>query len=210
MSGSLFDVIRGLYEWTIGWAGTPHGTIALGAIAFAESSVFPIPPDVLLIALALGRPELAFWYATVCTAGSVIGGVAGYGIGYWGGRPILERFFGHSKVELVHGYFQRYEALAVAIAGFTPIPYKVFTIGAGVFYVNFRTFVVASVLSRGARFFLVAALLYFFGPPIKEFIERHFEWLTLLLAAGILGGFVVLKRLAPRSLHAAGRPSRGG
>lgn len=208
--GVLFSWIRGLYEWTIGWAGTPHGTAALGLIAFAESSFFPIPPDVLLIALSLGRPDLAFWYAAVSTAGSVLGGAAGYAIGYWGGRPVVEWLFGRSKVELVHRLFQKYEAWAVGIAGFTPIPYKVFTIGAGVFYVNFRVFILSSVISRGARFFLVAALLFAFGPPIRQFIEQHFEWLTVLLVVGIIGGFVALRRLAPRAVRATAGPMQRG
>lgn len=208
--GVRFSWIRGLYEWTIGWAGTPHGTAALGLIAFAESSFFPIPPDVLLIALSLGRPDLAFWYAAVSTAGSVLGGAAGYAIGYWGGRPVVEWLFGRSKVELVHRLFQKYEAWAVGIAGFTPIPYKVFTIGAGVFYVNFRVFILSSVISRGARFFLVAALLFAFGPPIRQFIEQHFEWLTVLLVVGIIGGFVALRRLAPRAVRATAGPMQRG
>lgn len=208
--GALFGWIQGLYGWTISWAGTPHGAAALGLIAFAESSFFPIPPDVLLIALALGRPDLAFWYAAVSTAGSVVGGAAGYAIGYWGGKPVIERFFGRSKVDLVHGLFQKYEAWAVGIAGFTPIPYKVFTIGAGVFYVNFRVFMLASVVSRGARFFLVATLLFIFGPPIRQFIERYFEWLTVLLVVGIIGGFVALRRLAPYAVGVAhGRTGKG-
>lgn len=206
----LFGWVRWLYEWTISWAGTPHGTAALGVIAFAESSFFPVPPDVLLIALSLGRPDLAFWYASVSTAGSVVGGVAGYAIGYWGGRPIVAWLFGPSKLELVHRYFQKYEAWAVGIAGFTPIPYKVFTIGAGVFYVNFRVFVLVSALSRGARFFLVAALLFWFGPPIREFIEQHFEGLTILLVAGIIGGFLALRHLAPRPVSAASERSQKG
>lgn len=208
--GVFFSWIHGLYEWTIGWAGTPHGTAALGLIAFAESSFFPIPPDVLLIALSLGRPDLAFWYAAVSTAGSVLGGAAGYAIGYWGGRPVVEWLFGRSKVELVHRLFQKYEAWAVGIAGFTPIPYKVFTIGAGVFYVNFRVFILSSVISRGARFFLVAALLFAFGPAIRQFIEQHFEWLTVLLVVGIIGGFVALRRLAPRAVRATAGPMQRG
>lgn len=202
---TLFAWIHALYAWTISWAGTPHATIALAAIAFAESSFFPVPPDMLLIALGLGQPEWAFWYATVCTAGSALGGAAGYGLGYWGGRPLVTRLFGQEVVERVHDYFQRYEAWAVIIAGFTPIPYKVFTIGAGLFYVNLRTFLVASVLSRGARFFLVAALLYTFGAPIRAFIERHFEWLTVLLVVGVVGGFLVLRRLSLRGVPAAAR-----
>jgi len=193
---TLFGWIHGLYGWTVSWAGTPHGAVALCLIAFAESSFFPVPPDVLQIALTLGRPELAFWYAGLATAASTLGGCLGYGIGYWGGRPVMERLFGRSRVETVHRYFQRYEAWAVGIAGFTPIPYKVFTVGAGIFYVDFRVFVLASALSRGARFFLVGTLLHVFGPPIRAFIEAHFEWLTVLLVAGIVGGFLAVRRLA--------------
>lgn len=202
---NLFGWVHALYAWTLSWAGTPHATAALAAIAFAESSFFPIPPDVLLIPLGLGQPTWAFWYAAVCTVGSAIGGLAGYGLGYWGGRPLITRMFGDEVVGRVHDYFQRYEAWAVVIAGFTPIPYKVFTIGAGLFYVNLRIFMVASLLSRGARFFLVAALLYAFGPPIRAFIERHFEWLTVLLVVGLLGGFLVLRRLPLRSMPARAR-----
>lgn len=201
--GVFFSWIHGVYEWTISWAGTPHGTAALGLIAFAESSFFPIPPDVLLIALSLGRPDLAFWYAAVSTVGSVAGGAAGYAIGYWGGRPLVEWLFGRSKVELVHRLFQKYEAWAVGIAGFTPIPYKIFTIGAGVFYVDFKVFVLASVVSRGARFFLVAGLLYVYGAPIKAFIERYFELLTVVFVVLLIAGFLVLRRLAPRVVRGA-------
>lgn len=120
----------------------------------------------------------------------------------------MERFSGRAKVELAHHYFQRYAAWAVGIAGFTPIPCKVFPIGAGIFYVNFRIFVIASVISRGARFFLVAALLYAFGPPIRAFTEKNFEWLTVMLVAGVIGGFWVLKQPAPRAL--SGRPDAAG
>jgi membrane protein YqaA with SNARE-associated domain len=205
---ALLSPIRMLYEWTVGWAGTPHGAVALFAISFAESSFFPVPPDVLQIALSLGNPDMAFWYAAISTLASTLGGCLGYAIGYWGGRPLIERLVGHGRVDLVHQYFQRYEGWAVGIAGFTPIPYKVFTLGAGIFYVNFRVFVVASALSRGARFFLVASLLYLFGPPIRTFIEANFEWLTVGVVAGVLGGFLIVKRVAPRLVGGRGSAGR--
>lgn len=198
-----FAFLRALYDWTVAWAGSPYGAWALGAIAFAESSVFPVPPDVLLIALCLGNPDGAFGYAAAATSGSVLGGMAGYGIGYGGGRPIMERLFSPAKVRRVHDAFQRHEAWAVAIAGFTPIPYKVFTIGAGVFYVDFKVFVLASVLSRGARFFLVAGLLYAYGAPIRAFLERYFEALTVVFVVLLLGGVLALRRLGLRAARGA-------
>ncbi|MEJ2230081.1 MAG: DedA family protein [Nitrospirales bacterium] len=139
-----------LYDWMLSWADSPYGVPALFCLAFAESSFFPLPPDVLVIALTLGSPSQGWWYATVATMGSVLGGAFGYGIGWFGGRPLLLRFMGQARMDLVHQYFQRYEAWAILIAGFTPIPYKIFTIGAGAFYVDFRTFMVASVISRPA------------------------------------------------------------
>ena len=136
---------------------------ALFLLAFAESSVFPIPPDVLLMALTLGNPSWGLYFAAIATAGSVLGGMFGYVIGWWGGKPLLLRLMGQDRVSRVHDTFERYEGWAILIAGLTPVPYKVFTIGAGAFYVNFRVFVVASLLSRGARFFLVAGTLQLIG-----------------------------------------------
>lgn len=199
----LLLYLHGLYGWTLGWAESPYGLWALFALAFAESSFFPIPPDVLLMALSIGNPAGAFRYAFVCSFASVLGGCVGYGIGYWGGRPLMERIFGRARVQMVHTYFQKYEAWAVAIAGFTPIPYKVFTIGAGVFFVDFKTFVLASAASRSARFFLVAWLLYIFGAPIKGFIDRYFEILTIVFFILLIGGFWAVKRMAARSVKEA-------
>lgn len=204
-----FALLHGLYEWTIAWAESPYGVWALAAVAFVESSVFPIPPDVLLIALSLGNPAGALGYAAASTAGSVLGGMAGYGIGYGGGRPIMERLFSRARIQRVHDAFQRHEAWAVAIAGFTPVPYKVFTIGAGVFYVNFKVFVLASALGRGARFFLVAGLLAVYGDPVRVFIERYFEALTVAFVALLLAGFVVLRRLGSRAARGAAPTPRG-
>jgi len=189
-------LLRRLYDWVLHWAETPYGTPALFALAFAESSFFPVPPDVLLIALALSIPQKSLRYALVCTVGSVLGGMLGFYIGhaFWGiGQGILFRYVNPEGFETVREYFMNYEAWAIAIAGFTPIPYKVFTISAGFFRVDFPVFVVASVLSRGARFFLVAGLFYFYGPPIKSFIDRYFNVLTVVFMALLLGGFLLLK-----------------
>jgi membrane protein YqaA with SNARE-associated domain len=191
-------ILKRLYDWVLHWADTPYGTPALFVLAFAESSFFPVPPDVLLIALSLSIPKKAFRYAVVCTMGSVLGGMLGFYIGYafWGlAKEIIFTYANQQSFDAVRDYFIRYEAWAIAAAGFTPIPYKVFTISAGFFRVDFAVFVIASLLARGARFFLVAWLFYSFGPPIKSFIERYFNILTIAFMALLVGGFIVLKFL---------------
>jgi membrane protein YqaA with SNARE-associated domain len=194
-AGGLKQALVDLLHWTQGFADSPHGAAALFAIAFAESSFFPIPPDVLLVPLCLGQPRLAFWFAAVCTAGSVLGGIAGYGIGRYGVRPLLRRLIKPRRIAAVESYYDRYNAWATGIAGLTPIPYKVFTIAAGVFGINFPVFILASVLSRGLRFGVEGWLVQQFGPPISGFIDRYFNWLSLAFAALLLGGFLALKYL---------------
>lgn len=180
------------------WADTPYGSPALFLLAFSEASFFPVPPDVLLMVLCISRPRRAFFYALLCTSGSVIGGMFGFYIGlkFWGiAREILFHYIDQQTFEGVRMYFQQYEAWAVAAAGFTPIPYKVFTISAGFFRVNFPVFLIASVLSRGARFFLVSTLIYFFGERIRQFIDRYFNTLTVVFMILLVGGFFVIKYL---------------
>jgi len=206
--------IRRLYDWVLGWAETPYGPAALFLLAFAESSFFPVPPDVLLIALAISIPRKSFRYATIALAGSVLGGVAGYAIG-WGlwralGVPtdpvsLEEGILGGALLfKYVPGFtprvflrvreaYQHWESLTVFGAAFTPIPYKVITIGAGVCRIHFGWFVFWSFLGRGARFFLVAALIRRFGPPVRAFIEKYFNLLTLLFLILLIGGFVVVR-----------------
>lgn len=188
--------LRRLYRWVLGWADRPGGPAALFGIAVAEASFFPIPPDVLLIPLAIGKPKRSWWFAALCTAGSVLGAAGGYAIGaglYEAvGEPILQ-FYGYSAEYARLG--ELYDSnliLTLGTAGFTPIPFKVFTIAAGGFGVSLPAFLAVSALSRGARFFLVAGLIRAFGPRIRDFIERHFNWLSLALAAGIVGGFLLL------------------
>ncbi|GAB4389982.1 MAG: YqaA family protein [Thermodesulfovibrionales bacterium] len=188
--------LRRLYDWVLHWAETPYGTPALFALAFAESSFFPVPPDVLLIALSLSLPRKAFRYALVCTAASVLGGMLGFYLGmqFWHvAKGVLFRYVDQEGFNMVRDYFSRYEAWAVAVAGFTPIPYKVFTISAGFFRVDFTVFVIASALSRGARFFLVASMIYAFGPAIKSFIDKYFDALTVAFVVLLGAGFVLLK-----------------
>ncbi|HUF78503.1 MAG TPA: acylphosphatase [Thermoanaerobaculia bacterium] len=190
--------LHDLLGWVEGFAATPYGTWALFGLAFAESSFFPIPPDVLLIALCLGEPEKSLWFALVCSVGSVLGGAAGYGIGLWGGRPLLLRLFTRERVAVVTGYFDRYNAWAVGIAGLTPIPYKIFTIAGGAFAIDFRIFVLASIVSRSLRFFAIAALMWWFGEPIRAFIEEYLGWLTIGFVVLLIGGFWLAGRGAKR------------
>lgn len=195
--------LRRLYDWVLSWADSPHGTTALAAISFAESSFFPIPPDVLQIALSVARPRRSFFYAAVSTVASVAGGVAGWAIG-WGLWQAVEPWFfsyvpgfNREKFELVENLYRGNAFLAIFAAAFTPIPYKVFTIAAGVCSVPLGTLVLASMLGRGARFFLVAAAMYFFGTAAKRFLDRYLEVVTLALLAAIVAGFFALQLLMP-------------
>ncbi len=192
-----FLLVRRLYDWVLHWAETPYGSLALLVLAFCESSFFPIPPDVLLIALAISIPKRAFYYALLCSVGSVVGGMFGYLIGQEFmeliGMPII-RFYGvMDHYDSIQALYQRYDAWAVGIAGFTPIPYKVFTISAGAFKINFLVFLIASTVSRSARFFLVGSLIFFFGPPIRAFIDRYFEILAMAFVVLLILGFAALK-----------------
>jgi membrane protein YqaA with SNARE-associated domain len=194
---------RRLYDWVLHWADTPYGTPALGILAFAEASFFPVPPDPLLMALALSKPKRAFYYAAVCAACSVVGGLFGYAIGYFAWNAVGDFFFNYlgpigftpENFSTVQGKYEANAFLAIFAAGFTPIPYKVFTVAAGVFSISLAPFFLASVLSRSARFFTVAGLIFLFGPPIKRFIDRYFNLLTLLFFVLLVGGFLVVKYL---------------
>lgn len=188
--------IRQIYDRSLLWVQTPYGVWALFFIAVAESSFFPIPPDVFLMILCIAIPPKSFRYAAICAAGSVIGGAIGYGLGMGFmdtvGVKILEWYGLHDKYEVVQDLYRQYDALAVGAAGFTPLPYKLFTITAGAFKINFVTFMLMSILSRSARFFLVAALIYKFGAPVRHFIERYFNILTILFFILLIGGFLVV------------------
>ena len=198
--------VRRLYDWVLHWAETPYGAAALVILAFAESSFLPVPPAPLLIALVLGAPSKAFRLALNCTVASVLGACLGYAIGYfvwWSGpgtfSPVAWFFFNHIpgfSVDLFHEIqelFEKWNFWIIFTAGFTPIPYKVFTVSGGAFDINLPLFLIASIISRGARFFLVSLLIWKFGGPIKGFIDRYFNWLAVLFTVLLIGGFVVVK-----------------
>lgn len=200
-------IFRKLYDWVLKWAESPYGALALFLLAFAESSFFPVPPDVLLIALVLGAQAKAFKYAAICSVGSVLGGLFGYYIGsvlWYSGSEYssLANFFfnnipgfTHEIFEAVKMQYDQYGFWIVFTAGFTPIPYKVFTITSGVTEMNVFMFTLASVVSRSARFFLVAWLLWKYGAPIKKFIDKYFNILALGFTVLIIGGFILIKYL---------------
>jgi membrane protein YqaA with SNARE-associated domain len=186
-----------MYDWVLAQAHSKHGTRALFLLSFAESSFFPVPPDVLQIALTLERRSRAFFYAGVSSVASVLGGVAGYAIGrgLWAAvdQFFFRYVFAESVFKRVEGLYQTYDFWCVFIAAFTPIPYKVFTIAGGVFQISLPMFLLASAVGRSGRFFLVALLLWWFGPPIKTFIDRYFNLISVVFTVLLVGFFVLLK-----------------
>jgi len=194
-------MVRRLYDWVLHWAETPYGTPALFGLSFAESSFFPVPPDVLQIALSVSKPRRSFYYATVSVVASVLGAILGWYIGYalWG--ALGDFFFNYvpgmtqENFALVQQKYDEYGFLAILIAAFTPIPFKVFTITAGVFGISLPVLLLASVLGRSARFYAVAACIFLCGPRVKEWIEKYFELATVLFVVLLIGGFLVIKYL---------------
>jgi membrane protein YqaA with SNARE-associated domain len=202
LMSALFNpaqALRQLYHWTLKLARHRHANIWLAFIAFIESSFFPIPPDVLLIPMALANRARAFFYAFICTFASVAGGLGGYFIGHFLfdaiGKKILAIYGYESQFATLQEWYQIWGWWIVFAAGFTPLPYKVFTIASGVVGMNPWSFTLASIVSRGGRFFLEAILLWRYGAPIQTFIERYLGLLTLAAFALLIGGFLALKWL---------------
>jgi len=199
------NIMRRLYDWVLSWSDKPSAQVALFLLAFAESSFFPVPPDVLLIALVLGYRKRWFRLALITSIASVLGGSFGYFIGHflwWDGGQYtgLAQFFFNNIPGFSESVFLKMKAKydlygfwIVFTAGFTPIPYKIFTISSGAFNLNFTTFLIASAISRGARFFLVSFLIFWFGAPIKRLIDKYFNWLALLFAVLLIAGFLLIK-----------------
>ncbi len=190
-------MLRSLYDWTLALAAHPRARWALGGISFAESSFFPVPPDVMLIPMVIAERARAWSLALITTLTSVIGGLAGYAIGYYlfdvAGEPII-RFYGAEQgFATLRDWYNEWGAWIVFAAGLTPIPYKIFTIFSGVTQLDIVVFSIASLASRGTRFFAVAGILYWLGPPIREFIERRLGLVFAIFVIGLFGGFVVVK-----------------
>lgn len=197
------NIVKRLYDWMLSWGDSRWGALALFLFAFAESSFFPIPPDVLLIALCLGAVARSFRFAAICTAGSILGAMVGYAIGYFvwqnaaGEYTALSHFFFNhvfsvEAFEKVGALYDQYNFWIVFTAGFTPLPYKIFTITGGLFHINFVMFIVASIISRGLRFFLIGGLIWKFGAPIKSFIDKYFNLLAIAFTVLLVGSFFLL------------------
>jgi membrane protein YqaA with SNARE-associated domain len=189
------------------WADSPYGGIALFVLAFFESSFFPLPPDPLMILLAVANVPFALGFAAITTAGSLLGAVLGYYIGLRGGRPILNKFFSQEKILFVERQYQQRDVWAVAIAGFTPIPYKIFAIGAGAFRLDFRRFMLASLIGRAGRFFLVGLLITIFGEPIQAAIDEYLDVLALGFVVLLVVGFFVIRIFVKSEPDADSPPS---
>ena len=204
---------RRLYDWTLAWAYRPSSSVALAGISFLESIIFPIPPDVLLIPLVLGNRRKWLRCALICSVASVAGAIAAFLIGWlawWAVKDFAYDYLGwtgltRDNFDTVSLWFEKWNFWIIFAAGFTPLPFKVFNVFAGVFGTGpkvaspltfFVLFLVAATVSRSARFFLVAGLMRIFGPKITPFIEKYFNWLALLFAALLIGGFVIIKILA--------------
>lgn len=198
--------LRKLYDWVLHWAETPYGPLALFILSFIESSFFPVPPDALLIALCLGKRNLSYRFALYCTIASVLGALGGYAIGHYlwyntaGDFTWIAKFFfdhipGFTQQAFadIEVQYKKWDFWIIFTAGFTPIPYKLFTVTSGIFNINILMFIIASVISRGARFFLVAFLIWKFGEKIRRFIDKYFNILALVFTAMLIGGFVLVK-----------------
>ncbi len=200
--------LKDLYDWVLNWSNSKWGAFALFALAFTEASFFPIPPDVLLIALCLGVRSRSFYYVAICSLGSALGAVFGYSIGYflwWSEAQEFSRFAnfffniipGFSN-EIFFDIKQKYEEWnfwVIFVSGFTPIPFKVFTVSAGAFNINFSLFLIASLVARSARFLIIGGLIWKFGEPIRSFIDKYFNILAILFSALLVGSFFIIKYL---------------
>lgn len=197
------NIVKCLYDWMLSWGESRWGALALFLFAFAESSFFPIPPDVLLIALCLGAVTRSFRFAAICTLGSILGAMLGYGIGFFAWQTttgeytalahfFLNHVFSVEAFEKVGALYDQYNFWIVFTAGFTPLPYKIFTITGGLFHINFVMFIIASIVSRGLRFFLIAGLIWKFGAPIKGFIDKYFNLLAIAFTVLLVGSFFLL------------------
>lgn len=199
--GSKRGPMRRLYDWVLALSRRPTAERALGVLSFAESMIFPIPPDVMLVPMCVAEPRKALRFATICSITSVLGGMAGYALGMFFWDALGPWFFANihgftpERFETIGGWFERWNFWIVFAAGFSPIPYKIFTVSAGVFSITFPMFVLASAISRSARFFLVAALLRKYGPDAQAMIEKHFNLFAIAFVVLLFAGFWVVTQI---------------
>ena len=190
-------MLKRLYDWVLHWAETKYGLPAMAFVSFIESSFFPVPPDPLLLALSLGKPGKAIIYAIICSVASIAGGVLGYLIGWTIWESVSDFFFtylfSHETFNYVGTRYDENAFLAILGAAFTPIPYKVFTISAGVFKINLAIFILASAIGRSARFLIEGILIYLYGESIRNFIEKYLKWLSLIFFILLVIGIYVVK-----------------
>lgn len=192
-------MIESIQSWITHWADTSYAVWILFGLAWCESFFLWVWPDLLLIAMSIVNPGMGLIYALICSTGSLIGGVTGYVIGLKGGRPLLERWVKPEKIQKIELYFNKYDAWAVGVAGFTPIPYNVFTLGAGAFRINFLRFFLASAVSRTSRFMLIGGSIMIFGEYAKEFIKNYFGLITLIIAIFVVVGFFLYKKFRTKT-----------
>ena len=194
-----FRMLSKLYHWTLNQAGRPNALGVLGVVSFAESSFFPVPPDVLLIPMVLAQRQRAWLIASVCTVASVLGGLLGYAIGFYlletFGRWVIDLYGLQDKVVQFQAFYDQWGLWVILIKGLTPIPFKIITVMSGAAHFDLVTFFLASVVTRGARFFLVAALLKRFGPPISAFIKKRLTLVFVAFLAVLVGGFLAIRYL---------------
>lgn len=191
-------MLRRLYDWLMALAGSRHAEAWLAVVAFAESSFFPLPPDTMLLPMCVAKPERAWRYATVCTVASVLGGILGYAIGYFV-TPLgawLLKLMGHAgELDAFQHLYAKWGVYVILIKGLTPIPYKLVTIVSGIAHFSFPVFITASIVTRGARFFLTATLLRFYGEPVRELVEKRLTLVTVVAVVLLVGGLLVARLL---------------
>ena len=190
----MFEILQELSNWIRDFAETDWALLILFVTAFLESTISPIPPDPLLIPMAVLQPNLAIWLGVLCTVASVLGAVLGHWLGAQFGRPILGRFVSEGRIRSAESLFDKYGVWAVLVAAVTPIPYKVFTILAGVLKLDMKRFLIASIIGRGMRFLSLAVVIFLFGEDVQAFVEENFEALTILAGVGVIGSvlFVII------------------
>ena len=190
----MFEILQELSNWIREFAETDWALLILFLTAFLESTISPIPPDPLLIPMAVLQPNLAIWLGVLCTVASVLGAVLGHWLGAQFGRPILGRFVSEGRIRSAESLFDKYGVWAVLVAAVTPIPYKVFTILAGVLKLDMKRFLIASIIGRGMRFLSLAVVIFLFGEDVQAFVEENFEALTVLAGVGVIGSvlFVII------------------